>query len=66
MDRWTTVKKHPVFVALAVLVFSAADYASSTVQNIAAFKNLPSSLLLALPYLVALALIIAIPQKKEK
>ncbi len=59
-------KKHPVFVALAVLVFSAADYASSTVQNISAFKNLPSSLLLALPYLVALALIIAIPQKKEK
>ncbi len=58
-------KKHPVFVALAVLVFSAAEYASSTVQNIAIFKNMPSSLLLALPYLVALLLIVAVPQKKE-
>ena len=58
-------KKHPLFVALAVLVFSAAEYASSTVQNIAAFKNVPSSVLLALPYLVALTLIIAVPQKKQ-
>ena len=59
-------KKHPIFVALSVLVFSAAEYASSTVQNITLFKNLPSSFLLALPYLIALALIIALPQKRER
>ncbi|MBQ7158394.1 MAG: ABC transporter permease [Treponema sp.] len=58
-------KKHPILVALSVLVFSAAEYASSTVQNITLFKNVPSSVLLALPYLVALALIVIVPQKKE-
>lgn len=57
-------KKHPLFVALAVLVFSAAEYASVTVQNIAALKNMPPPVLLALPYLVSLALIVAVPQKK--
>lgn len=57
-------KKHPILVALSVLVFSAAEYASTTVQNIAVFKTVPSSVLLALPYLVALALIVVVPQKK--
>lgn len=59
-------KKHPLLVALAVLIFSAAEYASSSVQNIAVFKNMPSSILLALPYLIALVLIIAVPQKHEE
>lgn len=58
-------KKHPLLVALAVLVFSAAEYASSTIQNIVLFKNVPSSVLLALPYVVALVLIIAVPHKRD-
>lgn len=57
-------KKRPVLVALAVLVFAAAEYASSAAQNLAALRNVPSSVLLALPYLVSLALIVAVPQKK--
>ena len=57
-------KKHPLLVALAVLVFSAAEYASSTIQNIALFKNVPSSILLALPYLIALAMIVVVPHKR--
>ncbi|MCR5724999.1 MAG: ABC transporter permease [Treponema sp.] len=57
-------RKHPVIVVLAVLVFAIAEYASTTIQNIPGFASIPSSLLLSLPYLLALALIILIPQKK--
>ncbi len=58
-------RKHPVIVVLAVLVFAVAEYASSHIQNIAFFENVPSSVLLSLPYLISLFLIIVIPQKKE-
>ena len=58
-------KKSPLLVALAVIVFALAEYASSYIQNIEIFRNIPSSILLALPYLISLLLIIIIPQKKE-
>ncbi|HBG65149.1 MAG TPA: ABC transporter permease [Treponema sp.] len=59
-------KKHPMLVILAVLVFAAAEYASSTAQNLALFRNVPPSILLALPYITALALIVIVPQKAEE
>lgn len=58
-------KKHPFLVALAVLVFALAEYASSSIQNIQMFSNIPSSILLSLPYLISLLLIILVPQRKE-
>lgn len=56
-------RKHPLLVVPAVLVFAAAEYASTTIQNVPLFAQVPSSLLLALPYLLALVMIIAAPQK---
>lgn len=58
-------RRHPLAVVPAVLLFASAEYASTTIQNIAPFARVPSSLLLALPYLLALVLIIAVPQKKD-
>ena len=58
-------KKHPLLVVLAVLVFAAAEYASSTIQNFPLFRDAPSAILLALPYITALLLIIVVPQKAE-
>lgn len=58
-------QKNPLWVVAAVFVFAAVEYASSTVQNISLFKNVPSSILLALPGLVALLLIALVPQKNE-
>jgi len=68
---WTSLaavylgRKNPIFVIFAVLAFALAEYASTNIQNIPLFASIPSSLLLSLPYLVALFLIIVIPQKKE-
>jgi len=50
-------KKKPAVIIVAVIIFSAAEYAGSYLQNIPFFANFPSSILLALPYLVSLALI---------
>lgn len=56
-------KKNPVLVTLAVFVFAIAEYVSVNLPNI--FSSIPSSILLALPYLVSLVLIIVVPQKKD-
>src|SRR5574344_515262 len=53
-------KKNPVIICIAVAVFSAAEYASSYIQNIPAFASVPSSVLLALPYLISLLLILVV------
>ncbi|AEE16016.1 ABC transporter permease subunit [Treponema brennaborense] len=42
---------------IAVLVFAGAEYAANNIQNVAAFANVPSSVLLALPYAAALVMI---------
>lgn len=47
-------------IAVCVMIFCGADYFSTSIQNI--LPGIPSSLLLALPYLVAL-LLIAIEKK---
>ena len=51
-------KKHPLWSIAAVLVFALAEYAGSHIQNIQFFSAVPSSVLLALPYLLALVMII--------
>ena len=56
-------RKHPLLVVLAVAAFAIAEYASTAIQNIALFAALPSSVLLALPYLLALALIVLVPRR---
>ncbi len=58
-------RKHPFIVVAAVLVFAVTEYASSNIQNISLFSSVPSSILLALPYLISILLIIAVPQKKD-
>ncbi len=58
-------RKHPLAVSAAVIVFAAADFASSSIQNIPFFSSLPSSVLLALPYIISIVLIIVVPQKKD-
>lgn len=59
-------KKNPVVIVIAVLLFSTAEYASSYLQNIPFFANVPSSVLLALPYIVSLLLILVMPGKDEQ
>ncbi len=59
-------KRNPLFIAVGVIVFALAEYASVSIQNIPMFAALPSSLLLALPYLLALILILAVPQKWQE
>lgn len=58
-------RKNPLIVVIAVLVFSVAEYASSNIQNINIFSSVPSSVLLALPYLISILMIIVVPQKKD-
>ncbi len=57
-------KKNPLLVLLAVIVFALCEYLSTYIQNISFFANMPSSILLSLPYLIALLLIIIIPKRK--
>ncbi len=57
-------RKNPIAVIGAVLVFSLAEYTSSYIQNVSIFENIPSSVLLAFPYIISLLLILIIPQKK--
>lgn len=54
-------RKRPVRMIIAVLVFCAADYFGVHIQNI--FPMLPTSIILSLPYMVAL-LITLIPEIK--
>jgi ABC-type uncharacterized transport system permease subunit len=55
-------KKNTAAVFSAVLVFSAAQYAASNLQNVPGLHAIPSSVLLALPYLLPLLLILLLPQ----
>ncbi len=57
-------KKRPLVVALSVIVFAFCEFASTHLQNIQLFTNIPSAILLALPYLVSLILIAFVPQEK--
>ncbi|MBQ5491176.1 MAG: ABC transporter permease [Treponema sp.] len=59
-------RKHPALVVLAVLVFALAEHASSYAQNIPQLQTVSSSLLFALPYLLALLLIAVTPQNKNQ
>ena len=54
----TKLTKVLSMVLAAVLVFALAEYAGSHIQNIQFFSAVPSSVLLALPYLLALVMII--------
>jgi len=58
-------RKHPALVVAAVAIFALADYASSYAQNIPQLQNISSSLLFALPYLLALLLIALTPQNQH-
>ncbi len=55
-------KKRPLVVALAVLLFAIAEYASSYLPNLAFFSLLPNSILLSLPYILALLMIFLSPR----
>ncbi|WP_407436393.1 ABC transporter permease [Treponema sp.] len=69
---WTSLaivflgKKDDVKVILMALVFSVAQYLANNIQNIECFKNVPSALLLALPYLICLLMLALIPHKPEQ
>lgn len=58
-------RKNPIFVAIAVFVFAISEFLSINLQNISSLKNIPSSILISLPYLIALFLILIVPGKKE-
>ncbi len=49
----------------AVFVFALAEWLSSNIQNYSAFSPIPSSVLLALPYLLSLALIALLPGESD-
>ena len=57
-------RKNPLLLIPAVFVFALAEYASSHIQNISFLSNIPPSLLLALPYLLALLMILVVPKEK--
>lgn len=57
-------RKKPSVTIIAVLVFSCTEFASSYLPNIQLFENIPSSVLLALPYFVSLLMILFVPAEK--
>ncbi len=57
-------RKNAIFIACAALFFASAEYAASYLPNV--FPQLPSALLIALPYLAALIVIAVIPKEKER
>lgn len=59
-------KKNTAAIAGAVLAFSLTQYGANNLQNIEAFKSLPPSFLLSLPYISALLLILFFPQIQQK
>lgn len=67
---WTSLaivflgKKDDVKVILMALVFSVAQYLANNIQNVECLKNVPSALLLALPYLICLLMLALIPHRK--
>lgn len=50
-------KKNTALTIVAVFIFSIAQFAATNIQNFTTFQAVPSSLLLALPYLIALVCI---------
>lgn len=56
-------KKNPLTIIIAVLVFSAAEVCSSFIQNISVLSTIPSSLVLALPYILTLVMVLILPKK---
>ena len=58
-------RKKTLGISLAVLLFATAEWASVFLQNIEILKAIPSSLFIALPYLVSLILFALLPQKKS-
>ena len=58
-------RKNNLAIIPAVLLFALSEYASSAIQNLPLFAKVPSSFLLALPYILSLGLIIVIPQRKK-
>ena len=59
-------KKNTAAIAGAVLAFSLTQYGANNLQNIEAFKSLPPSFLLSLPYISALLLILFFPQIQQR
>ena len=55
-------RKNPFGVVLATLLFAAAEYAANRLQGLNVIKP---SVLLAMPYIVALLLFIIVPSKKR-
>ncbi len=58
-------KKNPLLISISVFIFSVAEVCSSYIQNFTFLRNIPSSFLLALPYIVCLVLILLIPSRKK-
>ena len=50
-------QKRTARTAVAVCVFTAAEYAANNIQRIPGCENIPSAVLLSLPYMTALLLI---------
>lgn len=69
---WTSLaivflgKKKDCNVILMALLFGVAQYFANNIQNIEMFKNIPSGILLAFPYLICLLMLIVVPSKRLK
>lgn len=50
-------------VILMAVVFGLIQFAANNIQNVALFKNIPSAVLLSLPYLICILMIIVVPKK---
>lgn len=51
-------------VILMAVVFGLIQYAANNIQNIEMFKNVPSAVLLSLPYLICVLMIVIVPKRK--
>lgn len=58
-------KKNPLLITISIVIYSLVEYISTHIQNFEFFKNTPSSLLLALPYILSILLIFIIPKKNK-
>ena len=55
--------KNPLLVIGAVILFSAAEYSTNVIQGLG---NIPSTMILGLPYALSLLVFVLIPQKKAQ
>jgi len=55
--------KNPLLAVGAVLLFSAAEYSTNVIQGLG---NIPSTMILGLPYALSLLVFVLIPQKKTQ